>query len=235
MKRMKITYYLLIILTSSSFAQNDTIAINGLSGIISSIDSTDYYSSLISEKNVLRFQYGPFENKDFNEIEKESLVNKKYVFRKADTLYFKLNNGKFKTLINKPFTGESAVKYQYIDFIKEINFYVIFAQGWESSYLILINIESGSVTQTSTEITIYPEHNTIIGTQYDLDIGFYYNQIENFKIENKELRLQWRYRAQNWGFYNPILFRSDLIYFKKITRESGARKDKTILSRLEIK
>lgn len=224
-----------MILNLSSFAQYDTIAFNGHLGIISSIDSADYYSSLIKEKNVLRFHYGPFENKDYNEIENESFINEKYVFRKADTLFLKLNDGKLKTLINKPFTGESAVKYQYVDFIKEINFYLIFALGWESSYLILVNIESGSTTHTSTEITIYPELNTIIGTQYDLDIGYYYNQIENYRIENTELRLQWKYRAQNWGFYYPILLRNDLFYFKKIVRERGARKDKTILSRLEIK
>ena len=56
-----------------------------------------------------------------------------------------------------------------------------------------------------------------------------------YKTENKEINHQWRYRTKNWRFYNPILLKKDLIYFKKITREKGARKNKITLSRLEIK
>jgi hypothetical protein len=98
-----------------------------------------------------------------------------------------------------------------------------------------LNIESGSLTKLSTEITIYPDLNIILGTQYDLDVGFYYNQIEKFRIEANELRLQWRYRTEEWGFYQPILIKNDLIYFKKFERERGAKENKISFSKLEMK
>lgn len=150
----------------------------------------------------------PISEKDFNAIAtieedtseyKNILAYANMVYRNGDTLFLKKSNGTYVQMIENHSDGDSFVNYSYRYYLKNINYYVVYAGFYESYSYCLINKNSGHISYCAGPPTVSPNLSQILSANADLIANFTFNGFELYQVEKDSLKLIEAKELDHWG------------------------------------
>ncbi len=177
--------------------KRDTIAING---------HTIYVDS------ITELQYKVYKN--VNQIFYDSTAVRKV----GNTLT--LNVGQGEKLVLKDSLAQSdnvdQVTYTYVGFIKEIRFYIIMAQYYETGEYLLINSNTGEQTRVWGVPKLSPNKKYIVCYSDAIGYDVMPNGIQMWALSpNGKLDLAWEYNQLNWAPEDIVWVNDNSIYVTK--------------------
>ncbi|MBI2723180.1 MAG: hypothetical protein HYX39_13485 [Bacteroidetes bacterium] len=143
---------------------------------------------------------------------------KEFVTRKADSLFFKCDNGKIIKLVND--RGEDYTVFLFVEYNHDINYYVVNQYQMESQNFILINKITGEPLKAISYPVVSPNANYFVCANSDLEAGFDVNGIEIYRKKNKAYQLAGLREFKDWG-PDQLKWKNDTTLIIKGLQRSG--------------
>lgn len=134
-----------------------------------------------------------------SDIVQISKVPAGFVTRIKDTLFLKLDNGNTLRLKDNRSAEDDFTAYSFVEFNKDINYYVVFQSLYESGLYLLINKTDGTKHEAFGYPYVSPRKDYFVCGNCDLVAGFRANGLEIYKKKGNEYVLEGTRELANWG------------------------------------
>ena len=178
----RILFFMLLLspITVKSQVYCDSLVCKGGKYLFIKIDSAYYsYVEVKNKNNIVLYTY-------MDQINESDHI-KKYtskVFRKGNNLVLITANADSVKISNKPSGGDGAEYYKFVDYNKNINFYIVLLTGNEYYKLILVSANNGKQYAIPANVKILINTKQIIASNIDYVNGGSWLEAYNIK-DNK--------------------------------------------------
>ncbi|MGX5816962.1 hypothetical protein ACWKWU_02125 [Chitinophaga lutea] len=110
------------------------------------------------------------------------------VTRVADSLFFKLDNGKTLKLANNPCDCEELADYLFHSYIPALKSWLVYQGGYEWFTFVLVGKRNGDTTQILGPPQVSPDGKKFIVSNHDLVAGFTDNAYAVYAVNGDQFR-----------------------------------------------
>ncbi len=183
-------FIMIICISMSCLVKMDSRVV--LTGDFDKIETTNY---------IIKFT--EISKKDFHALRTENslLFDSTPIIKFKNELVLPLINKKNLVLKDSNFNIDRSdqVTYTYKGFYKEIGFYLVIAQYYETGEYLLINNLTGAITKVWGKLKISPNLKQFVCYSSFLEYNLMPTGIQMWEIlPNRELKLNWEYSIENW-------------------------------------
>ncbi len=107
------------------------------------------------------------------------------------------------------------VIYTYIEHLKDVGFYVIKAQHYETSEYLLINDKTGYKVKIWEKPKLSPDKKHIVASSNSLVYDAMPNGIQMWSLQSGTLNLEWEYKQDEWEPDSIVWAGNSSLYFIK--------------------
>jgi hypothetical protein len=142
---------------------------------------------------------------EFSEVEQIS-EHKENVKREGDTLLLKSKSGAYISMKDSPKCKnyETCLSYKFVDYFKNVGFYVVHSIHWEGGGVIMISEIDGRKYYVYDLPMLSPDNKHIITVPHDIDAGYDENGVFIWRIEGTELIQEFSFVPTGYVWYEFI-------------------------------
>ncbi|RPD38293.1 hypothetical protein [Chitinophaga barathri] len=141
------------------------------------------------------------------EANKEEESIKKYadkVSRRGDTLFLKLDDGSYKSMVSNMSDNDDNREYEFCGYMPALKSYLVYCGMYEDFDYQLVQTAGGGITTVIGVPQLSPDEDAFICSNMDLAAGFFTNGFELYSVTgNKFEELQLR-MPETWG---PVIIK----------------------------
>jgi hypothetical protein len=133
------------------------------------------------------------------------------VRREGDTLFLKTSSGLYISLINSPGCEnyETCLYYEFVDYFKDVGFYVVQTILWEGGGVIMVSESDGKEYYVYDLPILSPDNKHIISIPQDVETGYEDDGVYVWRIDGHKLIPEFSHKPLEYAEYKFIRWRNN--------------------------
>jgi len=118
--------------------------------------------------------------------------------RMGGVLQLRIDNGRWLPIPHDS-TAEWPSWFQYLGYVRSINYYVLWQQHPEGNSIRLVNARNGKATSVDDMPIVSPDHKRFVTASLDLQAGFNPNRLTVWRLKSDTVVQEASFAADDWG------------------------------------